>query len=989
MAGIDLPGGRAGAVDSSSKAPAIDASRSSSTSSDSSSEDDFFQLTATAMGKPIAGDAVDRVNAEPEKAREATSSSPAEDKPPSRVPSDSSGRLLGLNQSPVAGIEGYDPNRIPASVFARPKPAPGDWSTASNESLFSIQMGNSSFSREHAFFFGRSGDQADYSSSPPPEGSSASAVRSTRRSGEMSLGRSVNARRVSSTERANAQAMKDVLRAVAEERAAATDVRPDGAVHSPRSSDASSIQSFAFPMWCRSSRRRREKERTSSARSRRRRRPPSPRSRRPRSAGFSASPAPTAAQTEMESAALAARLTACAAAKLFGGGFVLHQKAVVLGLLPHPAIARALVELYLAGGRPAAAALVFSGEDVPLWNGLLSRFSRLGLHRETRLLFQRLRRAGHPRPDGFSFPSVLKSCPSHAGELHALAAKAGCLADPAVASAVVAAYARRGLPRAAARLFDEMPHRDTPSWNTLISCYYQHGQPAEALAAFRRLRSAGEPPPDAVTFTAAISACARLPPPAAAAAGRAVHGELLRRGIPLDAFLGSALIELYGKAGRADDARDVFDRVRDVGGVVCWNSMIGAAAAGGGAAAAVSLLQAMAAVGVPPTATTLSSLLMACARSADLRRGRLLHGFLLRRGTDADDVFVAGSLMEMYFKCARPGSARRVLETARAEAARREPALWNAAIAGLAAAGEPLEALAVYRDMEARPDAATFACALPACAQLAALGLGRETHRAALAAGLGSDPVVMGAALDMYAKCGAVDQARAVFDALPSPDLVAWTAIVGAYGAHGGAPEALRLFRRMRAAGVVPDRVAFLAAISACSHGGLVEPGCRLFEEMKEAGLEPGVEHYSCLADLLGRAGRLDDALRLVREAPADAGMLGSLVAACRQHRALAAGERLAGLLAAGGEEEMEASLVAAANMYAAAGRWEEVRRARAEMKAQRLKKTPGCSWVELDGQIQQFFVGDFFSHAMASEIRHCLAALQCHMGKTKNKKLV
>lgn len=696
----------------------------------------------------------------------------------------------------------------------------------------------------------------------------------------------------------------------------------------------------------------------------------------------------------MEASRLVARLKASAGAKSLRRGLLLHQKAISLGLQGDPAVCRGLVNLYLACDLPAPARLVFAAAgdpaDITLWNALLAAHSRSRLHRDALLLFRRLRRSPLSRADGYSYPSVLKACAGlgrekEGRELHALVVKSGCTADAVVASSLVGMYAKCDLFGSAIRVFDEMPHRDVPSWNTVISCYYQDGQASKALEVFERMKSSGFEP-DAVTFTTALSACARLP---ALETGRQIHEDLARRGVPVDGFIGAALVDMYGKCGHLESAREVFERIPGKG-VVAWNSMIGAyAAAGGDSETPVALLERMESERVRPTETTLSNLLTACSRSSDLRRGRFLHGYLVRREVDAD-VFVQSSLIDLYFRCGRVGCAERVFEGISREEKTKKTVLWNVVISGHAMVGEffkAVEAFRAMRSLEVRPDAVTFASVLPACSQLAALEQGREIHGAAVEAGLGSNEIVMSAVLDMYAKCGAVEEARRVFDGLPRRDLVCWTSMIAAYGSHGRAREAVELFREMESSEAVPpDRVSFLAVISACSHGGLVEEGCRLFDEMKKGHrIEPGVEHYSCLVDLLGRSGRVEEALELLQEMPAvkaDAGILGSLFSACRLHRNLAVGDEVAGLLAGTDPDEHHSNLVILSNMYASAGRWEEVRRARGRMKERRLKKTPGCSWIEVDGRIHQFFVEDC-SHPMAEGIYRCLATLMTHMGRS------
>ena len=560
--------------------------------------------------------------------------------------------------------------------------------------------------------------------------------------------------------------------------------------------------------------------------------------------------------------------------------------------------------------------------------------------------------------------------------LHALVRKSGCMADPVVASSLVAMYAKSGHFASAIYLFEEMPQRDVGSWNTVISCYYQDGLPAMALEMFYKMKRSGFLP-DAVTFTAAIAACARLPAPKA---GKAIHGEIFQRGIPLDGFIGSALIELYCKSGEVNAAKEIFYQVPEKN-IVCWNSLINGSEAEG----AVALLKGMSYEGVNPTETTLSSLLMVCARAQDLQRGSFLHGFLLRRQMQ-DNVFIQSSLMELYFKCGLSSLAVKVFQSIESAVQIKYPVLWNVLISGHAAAGEFFEVLRVYRAMEqcSSPDTATFAVVLPACAQLAALQQGKDIHCAALRAGLASNATVMSAVLDMYAKCGAMEEARRVFDDILVRDLVAWTSMISAYGSHGLAREAVELFHQMS---LPPDRVAFLAAISACSHGGLIEEGCQIFHEMMiKHGIEPGVEHYACMVDLLGRYGQVEEALELILEMPAmkrDAGILGSLFSSCRHHRNLATGEKVARLLAGADPEELNSSLIVLSNMYASAGKWEEVRSVRGRIKDQRLKKTPGCSWIEVDEMIHQFFVDDG-SHPMTGRIHLCLDTLMIHMGRSK-----
>ncbi|KAI9195872.1 hypothetical protein LWI28_018940 [Acer negundo] len=236
----------------------------------------------------------------------------------------------------------------------------------------------------------------------------------------------------------------------------------------------------------------------------------------------------------------------------------------------------------------------------------------------------------------------------------------------------------------------------------------------------------------------------------------------------------------------------------------------------------------------------------------------------------------------------------------------------------------------------------------------------------------------------MYAKCGAVDQAFNVFQKLPEKDLVLWTSMITAYGSHGQALEALKLFHEMLQINVKPDTVTFLAVLSACSHAGLVNEGCLYFNQMiSEYGIKPRIKHYSCLIDLLGRAGRLHEAYGILLNTPDikdDVGLLSMLFSACHLHGNTELGERVARLLVEKDPDDPSTYIVLS-NRYASVNKWDEVRQVRLKMKALGLKKNPGCSWIEIEKKIHSFFAEDM-KHPQAEKVHECLKMLTSHMEK-------
>lgn len=247
--------------------------------------------------------------------------------------------------------------------------------------------------------------------------------------------------------------------------------------------------------------------------------------------------------------------------------------------------------------------------------------------------------------------------------------------------------------------------------------------------------------------------------------------------------------------------------------------------------------------------------------------------------------------------------------------------------------------------------------------------------------GIESDVFVRSAIVDMYAKCGNLDDARLSFDKIYKPDTVLWTTIISAYAQHGHGREALLLFEEMQQAGLTPNHVTFLGVLAACSHTGLVDKGWHYFLSMSQHhGIRPRVEHYVCMVDILGRSGHLDEAEDLINSIPyePDAILWKALLGACRVHGNLDIGRRAAEHLF-DLEPQNAASYVLLSNVYAAAGKWDDVAKVRRMMKDREVKKNPGCSWIEIKNVVHKFIVGDR-SHPQSERIYAMLNHLSKRM---------
>ncbi|XP_021891229.1 pentatricopeptide repeat-containing protein At5g27110, partial [Carica papaya] len=514
--------------------------------------------------------------------------------------------------------------------------------------------------------------------------------------------------------------------------------------------------------------------------------------------------------------------------KLLIQGKLIHQKILSLGLQENGVFSKNLINLYLSCRQLNSANLVFDAIkdplDVSLWNSLLAGYTKNSMFVEALELFERLWKHPGVTPDFYTYPSVLKACGGLGrvglGKMiHTHLVKNGVGFDVVVASSLVGMYGKCGVFMNALQVFDEMSERDVACWNTVISCYYQSGKVKEALDIFEKMRVSGFVP-NSMTITTAISACARL---FDLQRGEEIYMEFVKEGFVLyDDHVRSALLDLYGKCGCLEMGKVVFKQITRKN-LVAWNSMIAGYGLKGDSKSCIELLKRMNNEGTKPSLTTLTSILMACSRSSQVRHGKFIHGYIIRNRVETD-TFINISLIDFYFKCGRVQAAVHIFK----KTPKMDAISWNVTISGYVTMGNYFEALGIYNDMReagVRPDAITFSSVLSACSQLAALEKGKEIHSSVIESELENDEVVMGALLDMYAKCGDVNKALQTFYKLPERDAVSWTTMIAAYGSHGQALEALTLFRDMLKSNSKPDRITFLAVLSACSHGGLVDEG--------------------------------------------------------------------------------------------------------------------------------------------------------------------
>lgn len=368
-------------------------------------------------------------------------------------------------------------------------------------------------------------------------------------------------------------------------------------------------------------------------------------------------------------------------------------------------------------------------------------------------------------------------------------------------------------------------------------------------------------------------------------------------------------------------------------------------------------------------ALTCSFALQACARVLGCNETRQIHSQVLRCGFSAD-ALLGTTLLDVYAKLGLICDAKKLFDEMRV----RDIASWNALISGMGQGNLGSEALELFKRMKEeslfRPNEITVLGALAACSQLGALGEGEKIYEYIKDEGLDMNVQVCNAVIDMYAKCGFVDKAFLVFENVKCrKNLVTWNTMIMAFAIHGDGAKALELFEQMGSVGVKPDDVSYLGVLCACNHAGLVDDGVRLFHSMVEYGLCPNMKHYGSVVDLLGRAGRLQEAYDMVKSMPmvADVVLWQTLLGACQIYGDVKMAEIASRKLVEMGSDNC-GDFVLLSNVYASHKRWDDVGRVRRAMRARDVKKVPGFSYTEVDGVMNKFFTGDK-SHGSWREI--------------------
>ncbi|KAL6316951.1 hypothetical protein AAG906_024489 [Vitis piasezkii] len=496
----------------------------------------------------------------------------------------------------------------------------------------------------------------------------------------------------------------------------------------------------------------------------------------------------------------------------------------------------------------------------------------------------------------------------------------------------------------AVSIFQNFCNPNVIAYNTMIKCLIGQTH-KEALRVYSRMKALMVEA-NSFTFTFLLKC---FETSQALEDGRVIHGEILKLGFGSSVFVQNSLLGFYANCSEnLGSAYRVFEEMpeRDV---ISWNSMISAYMTRGEIQSAIGLLDKMPERNI----VTWNSVVCGLSKAGNMELAHSVFEQMPLRNEVSWNSMISGYVRIGDVKAAQSIFYQMPEKTVVSWTAMisgyatngdlksaenifnhmpvKNVVSWNAMISGYVHNHEFDQALCVFHHMlingECRPDQTTLISILSACAHLGSLEHGKwinsyiKKNKLHLSIPLGN------ALIDMFAKCGDVENAKEVFHHMSKRCIITWTTMVSGLAVNGKCREAINLFDKMCLEGTKPDDVIFIAVLSACTHGGLVEEGKRVFDQMvQEFGIKPRIEHYGCMVDLL-------DLLKSVTEKIMDQ------------------------------EPSNPSYLTLVSNLSASFGRWEDN------------GKVPGCSSIQVGNRVHEFLAKDT-RHVQRKEIYRALVCL-------------
>ncbi|KAL6592715.1 hypothetical protein ACP70R_049390 [Stipagrostis hirtigluma subsp. patula] len=648
------------------------------------------------------------------------------------------------------------------------------------------------------------------------------------------------------------------------------------------------------------------------------------------------------------------------AALLRGGGGgahhprLVHGAAVKLGCIASTFLCNRLLLAYLRRPLLADARALFDEmprRNLASWSILISGSARLGaLAGAFVLLSDMLHGAGRgscDRPDSFTLGALAAGCARAkdivaGAQMHACAVKFGVDEDESVAGVLVDLYAKCGRVDLSWRAFALAPQRSVVSWTSMMACLVSHGCSGyheAAIGLFKRMLALKVWPTNA-TFSCILKL---FDMPELLPAGLQVHGCLVKMGTEIDPALGSALMTMYGRCGGVDEVARLASRITH--DVFSRTSLLAAYARNGYNMEAVMVFREMVMENLAMDQSVITSLLQICSSLGQLRMAKEVHCYALRTFFKLDTLLLNATITA-YSRCGDITSAENVFNLLQ----NKDIISWTALLSCYAQNGLSQEALMLFMEMLQRGLESPVFCitsVLRACSTTTDLTAGLQIHSRSVKLGIDNDNSVENALVTLYAKCGCVRVALKIFNSMRNRGIISWNALITSFSQHGNEVAAVQLFDLMQEEGVCPDDYTFVGLLTSCSRMGLVAEGCKYFKQMTaKFNLVPKMEHYTCMVDLFGRAGRFFDAMDFIDSMPCQPDRLvwEALLASCRVHGNVQLG-RLAAKKILEIRPEDPSPYIILSSIHASVDMWDEKAWDRTVFDTQRARKDTGSSW--------------------------------------------
>lgn len=544
------------------------------------------------------------------------------------------------------------------------------------------------------------------------------------------------------------------------------------------------------------------------------------------------------------------------------------------------------------------------------------------------------------------FISILESCktPKHLYQIQSQIITHGFEYNDYIVPRVLSASALLKQMDYAHKMFDQIPYPNLSSWNAMFKGYSRNDLHREVFVLYSQMKRM-DIMPNCFTFPMVLKSCIKIN---AFREGEELHCVVIKSGFRANSYVGTMLIDLYSSGGVIGAAYRVFGEMLERN-VVAWTSMIRGFILCNDMETARRLFDL-----APERDIVLwNTVITGYIEIGDMARAEELFNRMPNK-----DVMSWNTILVGYANRGDVEACEKLFE----DMPERNVFSWNGFIGGYARDGRFFEVLSSFKRMlvdgNVVPNDATLVTVLSACARLGALDLGKWVHVYAESNGYKGNVYVENALIDMYAKCGILENAIGVFKSMDMKDLISWNTMIGGLAVHGRGADALSLFSQMKNAGEKPDGITFLGVLCACSHMGLIEDGFAYFQSMiDDYSIVPQIEHYGCMVDLLARAGLLVQAVDFVKKMPmeADAVIWAALLGACRVYKNVELAELALEKLIKF-EPKNPANYVMLSNIYGDLGRWKDVARLKVAMRDTGFRKLPGCSLIEVNDGVFEFY---------------------------------